>query len=289
MSTSTKQLAEFIAAHQPLTVITGAGCSSASGIPTYRDDDGVWLRTDPIQHGDFMGQHSKRQRYWARSFTGWPYVQAATPNETHKALARLEAEGYINLLVTQNVDRLHQRSGSRNVIDLHGRLDEVHCTDCYAILTREEMQIDLARLNPHLDKATGEIAPDGDADVADGLVARMTVPDCAKCGGILKPSVVFYGGGVEKGVVQSIYAALDNSQGLLVVGSSLMVFSSFRFCRYANQHDIPIAILNPGKTRADDLATLKIPEGSEHLLPQVVTLIKGSANNNSAAWGGLSQ
>ncbi|MFN3237107.1 MAG: Sir2 family NAD-dependent protein deacetylase, partial [Pseudomonadales bacterium] len=185
MSTSAKQLADFVTRHQPLTVITGAGCSLSSGIPTYRDDHGTWQRTNPIQHGEFMSQARKRQRYWARSYSGWPYVQQAKPNPTHYALAKLEKLGYLRLLVTQNVDRLHQQAGHSKVIDLHGRLDQVHCTDCYAELARSDMQLELSKQNPHLDAplTPSEIAPDGDADVPDSLIERMTIPDCPRCGG----------------------------------------------------------------------------------------------------------
>lgn len=278
MSTSIKQLADFVTRQQPLTVITGAGCSVSSGIPTYRDDHGTWQRTTPIQHGEFMALASKRQRYWARSYTGWPYVQRAKPNQSHLALAKLEQLGYVRLLVTQNVDRLHQQAGHNKVIDLHGRLDQVHCTDCYAELTRSDMQLELRKLNPHLDTplTTGEIAPDGDADVPDHIIERMVIPDCSRCGGVLKPSVVFYGGGVDKTVVNEIYAAITQSAGLLVVGSSLMVFSSFRFCRFAEKNEVPLAILNPGKTRADDLASLKLCEPGDTVLPELVRLLEAT-------------
>lgn len=235
------------------------------------------MRTDPIQHSEFLKQPEKRQRYWARSYAGWPHVQTAEPNATHRALARLEDLGYINQLVTQNVDRLHQRSGQKNVVDLHGRLDQVHCTECYAEYERAEIQAQLKQLNPHLTTESEEIAPDGDADVPDTLVARVKTPDCAQCGGILKPSVVFYGGGVAKQVVQGIYSEMQNSRGVFVVGSSLMVFSSFRFCRFAKAQNIPIGILNPGKTRADDLASIKLSRSAEEVLPQLVHLLETDA------------
>lgn len=266
MSINTPPLAEFIANHQPLTVITGAGCSAASGIPTYRDHQGNWLRSDPIQHSEFLNQPAKRQRYWARSFSGWPHVGIAEPNPAHQILTQLEQAGYLKLLVTQNVDRLHQRSGHQNVIDLHGRLDKVRCLDCYLELSRDEVQQQLKELNPHLQQTAVDVRPDGDADVPDEQVARMQVPDCPRCGGMLKPDVVFYGGGVDKKIVETIYQALNESNGLLVLGSSLMVFSSFRFCRHAAKQQIPLAIVNAGTTRADDLAQLKIHESCETAL-----------------------
>lgn len=274
MSTSAHQLAEFISNHQPLTVITGAGVSAASGIPTYRDDAGTWLRSDPIQHNEFIGNPSTRQRYWARSYSGWPYVSRAEPNETHRVLSDMEDAGFINLLVTQNVDRLHQRSGQKNVIDLHGRLDQVKCLECFFEISRDDIQTELHRLNPHLTSHTAEVRPDGDADVPDKHVERMILPDCPRCGGVIKPDVVFYGGGVEKQIVNQIYQQLEASNGLLVIGSSLMVFSSFRFCRFAARHEIPIGILNAGTTRADDLALLKIAEPCEKVLSSAFPLLK---------------
>lgn len=268
MSTNNNPLAEFIQQHQPLTVITGAGCSVASGIPTYRDASGTWLRSDPIQHQEFLTLENKRQRYWARSYTGWPAIQAALPNQSHEILTELEGKGYIKLLVTQNVDRLHQRSGHQNVIDLHGRLDRVTCLDCFQVLDREDVQQQLQTLNPHLDGQAGSLAPDGDADVANEQVDLVTIPNCTSCGGVLKPDVVFYGGSVDKALVDQIYQTIDQSAGLLVLGSSLMVFSSFRFCRHAHQNSTPIAIVNAGKTRADELATLKISDHCETVLEQ---------------------
>ena len=276
MSTSAHQLAEFISKHQPLTVITGAGCSAASGIPTYRDEEGTWLRSDPIQHSEFIGNSTKRQRYWARSYSGWPYVSEAKPNETHRVLTKLEQNGYISLLVTQNVDRLHQQSGHQRVIDLHGRLDKVKCLECFYEMSRDDVQIELHRLNPHLSEQNVEVRPDGDADVPDEQVSNMTVPDCPRCGGVIKPDVVFYGGGVDKQIVNQIYTELEQSKGLLVVGSSLMVFSSFRFCRFAAKHHIPIGILNAGRTRADEMAQLKIAEPSEKVLSSAYQLLINS-------------
>ncbi|MFT7243820.1 MAG: NAD-dependent SIR2 family protein deacetylase [Candidatus Azotimanducaceae bacterium] len=270
---STERLAEFIQAHQPLVVITGAGCSAASGIPTYRDDDGTWQRSTPIQHQDFVSQPESRQRYWARSLAGWPAVARAQPNETHLAIKTLEDNQLCALVVTQNVDRLHQRSGQQAVIDLHGRLDRVHCLDCHHEISRDDMQIRLMDENPHLPTVTTQQAPDGDADIPDNLIETVHVPDCDHCGGMLKPTVVFYGGGVSKLVVDRIFDAIDQASGVLVVGSSLMVFSSFRFCRHAAKRGLPIAIVNAGKTRADDLATFKLDTACEIALPAAVQLL----------------
>lgn len=251
-------LEDFILAHPRLLVLTGAGCSVASGIPAYRDQHGSWQRNSPIQHQDFLNKPATRQRYWCRSYFGWPVLAAAQPNPAHHALKMLEDRSYISLLITQNVDRLHQRAGQRQVVDLHGRVDQVLCMACSAVLARADLQHRLMADNPHLsgDISAGR-APDGDADVPDSLVADMRVPDCEQCGGLLKPNVVFFGDAVDKALVASLLAVLDNSDALLVVGSSLTVFSGYRFCRHAHQMGRPIACINAGKTRADDLFTVK--------------------------------
>lgn len=247
-------------------MITGAGCSAASGIPTYRDAEGIWQRTTPIQHQDFVSSAAARQRYWARSLAGWPAVAAAEPNDIHNSIRELEDRGLCSLLVTQNVDRLHQRAGHQNVIDLHGRLDRVICLDCHHELARSDMQTQLTMLNDGLHSQARRIAPDGDADVADEIINSFQVPPCDHCGGVLKPDVVFYGGSVPKQQVDTIFTEIDKASGVLVVGSSLMVFSSYRFCRHAARQGKPLAIVNAGTTRADDLATLKLNDKGEALL-----------------------
>ncbi len=255
------ELCDFIAAHSDLFVITGAGISHASGIPTYRDEIGTWKGNTPIQHAEFLADSSTRKRYWARSFRGWPTVHTAAPNEAHRALATLEAKGYIKTLVTQNIDRLHQKAGHRKVIDLHGRLDEVSCMDCGTSTARSIIQGQLEQLNPHfeaLQKQLLVLAPDGDADVSQELVDQVRVPDCPHCGGIIKPNVVFYGGSVHKEKVNYLYERLQQASAVLVVGSSLMVYSSFRFCKFAQERSIPMACVNKGLTRADAMYQLKV-------------------------------
>lgn len=252
-----------------LVALTGAGISAASGIPTYRDDSGTWRRSDPIQHGDFVEQEAARRRYWARSMAGWSTVAASRPNRAHLALARLESAGHIPLLATQNVDRLHQRAGHRQVIDLHGRLDRVKCLDCGITLSRAHLQRELELSNPSWRDQIAAIRPDGDAEVADAVVADMRVPDCRDCGGTLMPDVVFFGGTVPRDRVGRINDALESADGLLVAGSSLMVFSGFRFCRQASKLGKPIVIINRGQTRADELATLKIEADAGALLDQL--------------------
>lgn len=275
---SAKTLANFIANHQPLVVITGAGCSAASGIPTYRNDLGIWQRTNPIQHQDFVSSAAARQRYWARSLAGWPAVAAAQPNEIHRSIQALEERDLCSLLVTQNVDRLHQRAGHQRVVDLHGRLDRVICLDCHHELSRADMQSQLLALNNAEHIQPLSIAPDGDADVADDIIESFQVPPCDHCGGVLKPDVVFYGGSVPKSQVDTIFTAIDEAAAVLVVGSSLMVFSSYRFCRHAARHDKPVAIVNAGKTRADEIAALKLNFKGEALLPLAVEHLIRSGN-----------
>lgn len=267
------QLQEFVQQHSRLLVLTGAGISAASGIPTYRNSAGQWLRNAPIQHRDFVQNLAARQRYWARSFAGWPAVSAAVPNAAHKGLAKLERLAKIPLLVTQNVDRLHQRAGHHHVIDLHGRLDQLVCLQCGALSSRATMQNRLADLNPHLPRHAA-LFPDGDADVADEVIAAVTIPECLSCGGVLKPDVVFFGDAVRKDIVDSVYSALEDSDAMLVIGSSLMVFSGFRFCRFAAARNIPIACINPGTTRADDLFTLKLAGDCNTVLTQLVDAIQ---------------
>ena len=255
---SAQELRDFVLEHPRLLALTGAGISQDSGIPTYRDEVGVWKSNKPIQHGEFIRDHATRQRYWARSYKGWPNVAAAAPNLAHEALSRLEQLGYLKSLVTQNIDRLHQKAGHRKVIDLHGRLDQVVCMDCGDIMTRAEVQEWLASNNSHLDQVQVTPGPDGDAQIDGSDLSNIQVPSCFHCRGLLKPNVVFYGSSVNKEVVNYVYEQLSECDALLVVGSSLMVYSSYRFCKFAAENEIPIACINQGLTRADELLHLKV-------------------------------
>jgi NAD-dependent SIR2 family protein deacetylase len=251
-------LAELTASRGRLFVLTGAGCSTASGIPDYRDRDGVWKRGQPIRYQEFLRNAGARRRYWARSFVGWPQVAAARPNPAHHALAALERAGFIRQLVTQNVDGLHQLAGHRRVLDLHGRLGLVDCLDCRLRLAREEMQERLAAANPHFAPRAAGFAPDGDAVLEQRLVDGFQVPDCPACGGLLKPAVVFFGENVPRPRVEHAYARLAESAALLAVGTSLTVYSGYRFCREAAVLGLPIALLTLGRTRADGLAKVRV-------------------------------
>jgi NAD-dependent SIR2 family protein deacetylase len=266
-------LLALVERHPRLVALTGAGISAASGIPTYRNDRGEWQRSDPIQHRDFVEREESRRRYWARSMAGWGYVADSQPNRAHHALARLEAAGHVALLATQNVDRLHQRAGHRNVIDLHGRLDRVKCLDCGSHGSRAALQQQLEALNPTWRERIAAVRPDGDAEVADEVVADMRVPDCSHCGGTLMPDVVFFGGTVPRPRVEAIGNAIASADALLVAGSSLKVFSGFRFCRQAAGLGKPVAIINRGQTRADELATLKIEADAGEALDQLANSV----------------
>ena len=251
-------LSEFLNHHQRVFVLTGAGVSTASGIPDYRDDDGVWKNQKPMQYREFVDHHAARQRYWSRSFTGWRNFNRARPNSAHLALARLEQLERLTHIVTQNVDGLHQRAGSQRVTELHGSLAKVICLACDASISRTSMQQNLLDRNPVLADLSAQLAPDGDARLSDFDASRIDVPACETCGGILKPQVVFFGETVPAVRVQECYDALSGADAMLVVGSSLMLYSGFRFAREAHQAGIPIAAVNRGKTRADEWLSLKI-------------------------------
>ncbi len=216
-----------------------------------------------------MSRKSARQRYWLRSYSGWPAVASAVPSPSHHVIAELERRKIVKMVVTQNVDRLHQHAGSRNVIDLHGRLDEVICMCCQKVIPRHALQSKLTLLNPSFSQQ-GEIAPDGDADVAEDSVPCVAVPPCENCGGILKPNVVFFGDNVNKSIVQRVYDGIDDSDGMLIVGTSLKVFSGYRFCRYTARQRKPIASINPGISRGDELIQTIVHGDSDDVLTPIL-------------------
>jgi len=254
------RLRQFIERHSRLFILTGAGCSTESGIPDYRDADGGWKRAAPIMYEAFMGEPAARQRYWARSLVGWQRLRAAQPNAAHHALARLQHQDRVTQLVTQNVDRLHQAAGSPEVIDLHGRIDQVRCMSCQRRQSRDDLQADLFKLNPAWADVDAPQAPDGDADVEHHDFARFQVPPCQQCGGVLKPDVVFFGEHVPPDRVQRSMSQLLQADAMLVIGSSLMVYSGYRFAQAAAQAGKPIAAVNLGRTRADALLALKVTQ-----------------------------
>ncbi|MGC4094004.1 MAG: NAD-dependent protein deacetylase [Polyangiaceae bacterium] len=251
-------------------VLSGAGVSTNSGIPDYRDENGDWKRARPVEYRDFMSSEQTRRRYWARSMVGWPHIERALPNRAHQSISELEARQLVTLTVTQNVDGLHQRAGSRSVVDLHGRLDSVVCMSCKKDSARAELQARLLHENPSFAERSASTAPDGDADLSNGDTSQFRVVACENCGGILKPDVVFFGETVPKARVEHAYAAIEAARMLLVLGTSLMVFSGYRFARAAAKRGVPIAIVNRGKTRADDTARLKIEHDVADVLERVV-------------------
>lgn len=258
VDTDVNRLAGALAVRSRLAVLTGAGCSTDSGIPDYRDTNGAWKRKPPVQLRDFLRSDGVRRRYWGRSLLGWPMVAAAQPGAAHRLLAGMERHGLLHWLITQNVDGLHQRAGSHRVTDLHGRLDTVRCLDCGTLIGRPRFQQWLLQANPQWAPHVAGAGPDGDADLEGVDYAAFHVPDCPNCGGLLKPDVVFFGETVPKPVVAHCYRVLDEADALLVVGSSLMVWSGYRFVRHAAARGIPVYIINQGHTRGAREASLQL-------------------------------
>ena len=253
-----------------LVVLTGAGCSTESGIPDYRGPETARRARNPIPFRQFAQDPAWRARYWARSLVGWRRVATATPNPAHRALARLERTGRLGGLITQNVDGLHQAAGSRQVVDLHGRLSEVVCLNCGAIRSRSAHQQRLLDLNPGRVARPIGWAPDGDADLPEAAERDFRVADCGVCGGILKPNVVFFGENVPRHRVERAYGMVDASDGLLVVGTSLTVFSGLRFVKRAAARAVPIGIVNLGATRGDGLASVRVDGRAGQVLPALL-------------------
>lgn len=266
------RLPRWIARHNRVFALTGAGCSTASGIPDYRDDKGEWKRRPPVMIQAFRTQPEIYRRYWARAYVGWPRLIAAAPNAAHRAFAAWEAAGSLQHLVTQNVDGLHQRAGSRAVVDLHGRLDVVVCLECGARSTRAALQDSIAASNGGWN-AEAATAPDGDADIDASAIDSFVAPRCNDCGGLLKPDVVFFGENVPGARYTQAREALASADALLVAGSSLMVYSGFRFVRLAHEAGLPIAIVNRGRTRGDDFAELKIEGDVGSLLTDAIAAL----------------
>jgi NAD+-dependent protein deacetylase sirtuin 4 len=251
-----------------VVVLSGAGISTESGIPDYRGEGTRARARNPIRFDTYVRDPAARTRYWARSMIGWPKLAAARPNPAHEALAALEQAGLVTGLITQNVDRLHHAAGSREIIELHGALAEVRCLACGRLEPRAALQARLVAQNPGWLAHEAALAPDGDADLEVSL-AQFRVADCEACGGLLKPAVVFFGEQVPQAVVDRGYAKVADAELLLVLGSSLAVFSGLRFVRRAHAAATPVAIVNLGPTRGDPLAQLKIDAPLGQLLPQL--------------------
>lgn len=247
-----------------LAVLTGAGVSTDSGIPDYRGPDSP-PRT-PMTFQQFTGDERFRRHYWARNHVGWRHVGRTQPNAGHLALAQMESNGTVRGVITQNVDLLHEAAGSRNIIDLHGRYDRVVCLSCHHVISRTELAQRLEDLNPHFadEVADVEIAPDADAVVE--RTSHFVVADCAVCGGMLKPDIVYFGETVPRERVERAYAMVDDGDALLVAGSSLQVQSGLRFVRHAAQTGKPVVIVNRGTTRGDRHATVTLHAGTSETL-----------------------
>ncbi|MEL7536130.1 MAG: NAD-dependent protein deacetylase [Pseudomonadota bacterium] len=279
----TERLAQFVHDNPRLFVLSGAGISTASGIPDYRDRDGAWKGARPVEYRDFVGKPYVRQRYWSRSMLGWPRMAYSQPNVCHRSVAWLQQAGYVERIVTQNVDSLHQRAGATDVIDLHGRLDSATCLNCGTTYARDDWQGRIEALNPNFAATVQSVreAPDGDAVLEGVDYASFVVPDCDQCGGIVKPDVVFFGENVPRPRVAAAMDALAASDALLVLGSSLIVFSGFRFAREADRLGRPIALLNLGFNRADDLATLKLDAPCEDVLRELPAQLSASPRRSA--------
>ena len=251
-----------------ITVLSGAGISLASGIPTYRDALGQWLGAEPITHQAFMRDAIARRRYWARSAHGYPLMSKASPTEAHVALASLEQMGLLRECITQNVDVLHEAAGHHSVLHLHGTIEAVLCTACGHRYDRQEIQKAIETLNGIYETQTIDAPrPDGDIPVTDQWIEQFQVPDCDRCGGLLKPDVVFFGGNLAPQIKEAALVAVDESSALVVVGSSVQVFSGYRLCRRAAERGIPILLINPGQGRADEIATHRMVYPAETAIP----------------------
>lgn len=274
---SLQEIARFIERHPDALVLTGAGISTASGIPDYRDADGVRRGRAPVQGPEFRATAAVRQRYWARSMVGWPVMQDAHPNPGHVALSRLQSHGLLGSIITQNVDGLHQRAGSAGVLELHGSIHAVVCLACGERQTRADVQAQLQALNPQHVGVVARVAPDGDAHVEPDSLDGFQVPDCLCCGGMLQPDVVFFGDSVPGGRTSAARERVESASALLVVGSSVMVHSGYRLCTRAAEAGKPLAALNNGKTRADHLFCLKAGEALQQMLPRLAGMLLGEA------------
>ena len=269
VTTRSAESPELVAllAGRRVAVLTGAGISTDSGIPDYRGPDSP--PSNPMTIGQFTSDPVFRQRYWARNHVGWRHMDDTQPNAGHRALAALEAAGVVTGVITQNVDLLHTKAGSRNVINLHGNYARVACLNCGHTMSRAALADQLEALNPgFIERAEAigglAVAPDADAVVAD--TASFGYLDCPRCAGMLKPDIVYFGESVPKETVAQAYSLVNRSEALLVAGSSLTVFSGYRFVRHATALGIPVAIVNRGRTRGDDLATVKVDGGCSELL-----------------------
>ncbi|XP_063832871.1 NAD-dependent protein deacylase Sirt4 [Ostrinia nubilalis] len=267
-----EKLKDFLIANEKILVLTGAGISTESGIPDYRSEEvGLYARSNhkPIQYQEFIKYPKVRQRYWARNFVGWPRFSKIEPNATHLAITNLQKIGKVTAIVTQNVDRLHHKAGSHNVVELHGTGYIVKCLKCPYEIDREELQKELLKNNPDMRSSFSMIRPDGDVELTQEQVDKFRTPLCPKCEGPLKPDIVFFGDNVPKHRVEKVRHEVNSSDAVFVLGSSLTVYSSYRIILQAKEENKNVAILNIGPTRADDLVHLKISTKCGDILPDL--------------------
>jgi NAD-dependent SIR2 family protein deacetylase len=257
-----------------VVVLSGAGLSTESGIPDYRGPTGVARGGTPMTVQTFLGDPLAQQRYWARSHLGWRTLARARPNDGHRAVADLQARGLLSGVITQNVDGLHSAAGARDVVELHGALDRVLCLDCDDRTSREELDRRLRAANPDWQAEVTAVKPDGDVDLDDDLVRSFVVAPCARCGGRLKPDVVFFGETVPAGRVAHCFALVDAASALLVLGSSLKVMSGYRFVLRAAKLGLPVAIVNQGITRGDAAAAVRVDAPLGRVLPALVARLE---------------
>ncbi|TRY55011.1 hypothetical protein DNTS_020752 [Danionella cerebrum] len=271
-SSALEQLQSFVSRASCLFIISGAGLSTESGIPDYRSEGvGLYARTNrrPMQHSEFVRSEKSRQRYWARNYVGWPQFSSHQPNSAHLALREWEKRGKVHWLVTQNVDALHSMAGQQRLTELHGCSHRVVCLGCGQLTPRTELQKRFAVLNPGWVASACAVAPDGDVFLEDEQVLNFKVPSCDACGGVLKPEVTFFGDVVNQATVQFVHRKLAESDAVLVAGSSLQVFSGYRFLLAASERQLPIAIVNIGSTRADHLAEIRVSARCGEVLPAI--------------------
>lgn len=274
MQEGVDRLIRFLEARSAV-VLSGAGCSTESGIPDYRGPNGSLRKRTPMRYQQFVGSGEARSRYWARSMRGWPRFRQARPNPAHHALASLEAVGVVKGVITQNVDGLHQAAGSTRVLELHGSLAWVVCLGCGRREARSAIQDRLQELNPGFRAQVLEVAADGDAQLPAGAEIGFRVPECDRCGGVLKPDVVFFGENVPGPRVEEAWRLFGRGQVLLVVGSSLSVYSGRRFTMRALRDGVPVCIVNMGPTRSDEGARIKVEGRAGRILPELVRRFSG--------------
>jgi NAD-dependent SIR2 family protein deacetylase len=261
-----------------VVVLSGAGLSTESGIPDYRGPSSASAGrpAQPMTYQAFVGSEVARRRYWARSHLGWRHVARARPNDGHVAVAQLERQGLLAGVITQNVDGLHRAAGSTDVIELHGNLDRVVCLGCGTRSARTALDARLQAVNRGWATQVRVVNPDGDAVVADDATATFRIVECESCGGVLKPDVVFFGENVPRPRVDACYALVQRAGSLLVLGSSLTVMSGLRFVRHAARQGIPVAIVNQGATRGDELALLRLDAPLGMTLTHLVDRVTGA-------------